>query len=272
MADITRAAAATSSLDDMTFLWPILSETLQFISKSPWLVVIHSIHTAYSLRKAYPSLTAAPLLKSWLSHIFVSLGGGMTAAILTGRPNPALMNDLTIPIYTIGYILVFHFPYLYTLLRTLAPITEPILTLVDALSRAIAMTTGLDTFRNHPHPTYAALARTAYIGQAMLGTVSVTAGGIIYNWVNGVKPFEYPGWNFTVVMFASLVYVLGSHEGATRIVKGQLRPFWLSAKAVGVPEVFDLWDWKLLVAFVIVVGFAMGPLPKRRDGTVVQGK
>ncbi|KAJ3041167.1 hypothetical protein HDV00_009882 [Rhizophlyctis rosea] len=185
----------------------------------------------------------------------------MTAAVLTGRPNPALMNDLTIPIYSIGYFFVFHVPFFYTLLRKLSFILEPILTMVDALTRAIAMTGGLDTFRNHHHPTYAALARTAYIGQAMLGTISVTAGGIIYNWLNGIRPFQYPGWSFTVVAFASIVYVLGSNEWATGVVTQQLRPFRHSAKAVGVPAVFELQDWKLLCAIIIVVGFALNPTP-----------
>ncbi|KAJ3292372.1 hypothetical protein HK104_005338 [Borealophlyctis nickersoniae] len=207
------------------------------------------------------TLSRAVIL-SFVTYLLAALGGGMLAAFLTGRPSPILSN-LTIPVYTLGYLVVFRVPYIFTILRSLSPVTEPPLIMIDAMARATGMAAIIDSFRGQQNASYA--AHESHVGQFILGTLGVTAGGIMITWIKGIRRFAYPGWDFTVVMLSTLIYASSGNERLRAWGAEQVKPLMPYAKVIGVPRTFALEDWKVLCTLVMIVGFALKPgAPVRR--------
>ncbi|KAI8907050.1 hypothetical protein DFJ77DRAFT_188047 [Powellomyces hirtus] len=238
--------------------WPLLHDGLHAFAATPFLALLHSIGIAYSLRKAFPQARNEPFLKGLLSHLLVALGGGTVAAFLTARPLPILTSNLVLPIYVSGYLLINHVCAIYCVLNAVSPLWDMAFAGLDGASRAWALCNGLDSFRAHVN--YGHLSKDAVVGQFVLGVLSITAGGILFKWFNGIRRWQWPGWDFGVVCVITALYVAygDSTHGLGSHLRTQLKPLAHVQKAIGMNDVLDHAEVRTLCAALMAAGFLAG--------------
>lgn len=255
---------------EFTYIWPLLHDSFHQFAASAYLPLLHSIGVAvrvyfghasyifflrfrcqYHLRKAF-LIEKQPFLQSFFSFILVALGGSFVAAVVTARPLPVLLNNSLLPIYTLGFLIVVYFPLTYTLLRSISFVWEPVFLVIDSVCRAWALSYGLDAFRNHG--VYGQISRDAVVGQLIVGVLSVSAGGILYKWLLGINRFEWPGWDFSVIIMATTIYV--SHSNG--FFDAELHHLAAYGRALGLPNRLSGGDVRVLLALAIAVGFLVG--------------
>jgi hypothetical protein len=206
---------------------------------------------------------------------------------------PWLVSNELIPLYTLGYLVACHDPtdFFYSILRFFSPMTEYIFEFFDAIIRAYAMAGTLDYFQSLS-PKHA----NAIIGQIIVGTISVTMGGILWKYTSGIPgaAFKYPGWDFSVVVAVTTLYVCVSRNGAGyQQLWAMFKPLMVErspqaliieyvekvalprvldlAGLMGVPETLTLDDWKLVCTALLLVGFLVKPRGAQRS-TIVRGR
>ncbi|KAI9339796.1 hypothetical protein DFJ73DRAFT_961833 [Zopfochytrium polystomum] len=230
---------------DPSFVWPLWHDGIKHLRSAYPLAlpIIHAVFVSYVYRKHTPDAllhpkrfdrraTLNPTLRGLLLVLLIGLGGGSTAAILTGRPLPIFLHPHTLLIYAGAFILTSP---LHSLLTLLAPLLAPIFDVVDALIRAQSLASTIDALRltlkqhstKHHYTVDDLLIQTW-----LLATISVTAGGILWRWgfatvaakkkrptggpidtsddgMDGAQshPFKYPGWDFNTVAVAAAVYL-----------------------------------------------------------------
>ncbi|KAJ3090364.1 hypothetical protein HK102_003985 [Quaeritorhiza haematococci] len=187
-----------------------------------------------------------PWLKGLIVNLLLAIGGGTIAAILQGRLVPWAANDITLPVYIGCYIALRHFPLdaIFRFMEALSPALFIFLDcFVDALSRAFAMATVLKKQRS---------LSDSIIGELILGTLSVTGGGIVFQWV-AVEPFRWPSLDVWIVFGACVARVA--------LTTG-LRRFSLLLDGIGnepsvplVPEPLKEEDATAISALIIICGF-----------------
>ncbi|KAI9090967.1 hypothetical protein DFS34DRAFT_653793 [Phlyctochytrium arcticum] len=240
---------------DFSHLYPLLHESVHALASSPWMYLLHSVSVAYTLRKTLGKTAGEPALRGVFRHCLVSLGGSSLAAILTARPIPILLSNTTLPLYILGHVLIWHLPLIYPFLSASSLLIDPLFLFLDGFVRAWALTANLNGFRNHP--SYGTHAQATLLGQVLLGIVSLTAGGLMWKWAGGMKRFEYPGWDFTVIGAVVGAYVLAVNEyemgwGAGWDMQKRY------GKLVGVPHRLSEGDMRVLAGLVMGLGFVIG--------------
>ncbi|KAI9329750.1 hypothetical protein BDR26DRAFT_872153 [Obelidium mucronatum] len=116
-------------------------------------------------------------------------------------------------------------------MKGLRPITEGLFDLVDVVLRAQVLAR-VQTQLRTISPS------TTTVPQIILGTISITGGGILYNWsFSPEMRFRYPGHDFTVVVLVTLCMAIC------------LFAIWLLNGKSGER------DLRILCAFLLLVGW-----------------
>ncbi|KAJ3332628.1 hypothetical protein HDU76_013583 [Blyttiomyces sp. JEL0837] len=297
--------------------WPIWHDGVHALrANSLLLSFVHALYIAYSYRKNTPKALQTgkhAFTRGLIIHLVTALGGGTTAAIITGRPVPWLLSNDLLPIYILGYFTMTLFPMdlLFVISRSISPVSELTFDLVDAIIRAYSMASTIDHFKS-TNGTVASYIKSTSSGlnpstliwpQLVVGVVSVTMGGIYWKWflagvvpgvvnesstaVNSYPAFQYPGWDFNVIIVSTFTYIYGTGGYKT------INAYWKEAKAfqgsslmlaylvhavdffwaevypvvrryatlLGVPVKMASGDWKVLCSLIILVGFWIRPRP-----------
>ncbi|ORY36424.1 hypothetical protein BCR33DRAFT_476420 [Rhizoclosmatium globosum] len=132
--------------------------------------------------------------------------------------------------------------------------------------------------------------QTTTIPQIVLGTISITGGGILFSWCfNAQQRFQYPGHDFTVVVLTNIFYAFNAHPLNRKVLyetlwgtlpmqrlkalgyeKNVLHAYRMAmafvvdcVKPLGVPVTFKgkkgEMDLRILCAGVMLVGFLVRP-------------
>lgn len=164
------------------------------------------------------------------------------SALISGRPFGILLNNTLLPIYILGFILV-NYTYLYKFILNLPFIEWFLDCLIDPLNRTISLTSTIDAFKLPPYGLQPSeiikwAGSTSYLGQWLIGIVSCTFGGLVYNCV--VKNTWDINSNTLILSFVSFLYVFFSSH-----------VYWT---VFGLDIVHKEIDRKILVA-TIAIGF-----------------
>ncbi|KAI9203142.1 uncharacterized protein BJ171DRAFT_153736 [Polychytrium aggregatum] len=191
--------------DSLHSLYPLIRDNLYLAKHSIWLPILHGLWYAFAFYKHTRTNPAArqPVLRGYVGYLCQAFGGGTLAAILLGRPVPTILNQTLIPLYTLGYLLVFHVPFTFKILRSLSPVTELFFDVVDAIGRTFSLTHMIDSLLDAPSSPVSGSILSVFI----LSVLQATGGGILYRWTN-VSPFAYPGYDFNICCLSSLLYLV----------------------------------------------------------------
>ncbi|KAJ3397423.1 hypothetical protein HDU92_007812 [Lobulomyces angularis] len=239
-----------------------LQSTLIYVENSWFLMFIHSLYVTYSFKKiaeAHPNSYAYKILKRnnhfqlLFVNIILALGGGTIVSILSGEPVSWIIKNETIPTYTIGYLLVNCIPLVYPLLASMAPFSDIFFDcFVDGSMRAVIIGANVDKIRRNISPN-------AYLAQFLLGILSVTGGGIIYN--ISFEDFKFSN-DIYVCAVSNLLYIFGADENLKKTFY-QFNPAFFDyvyknvGKPFGFTDKFIKDDAKALCAIIIVTGFLL---------------
>ncbi|KAJ3060772.1 hypothetical protein HDU98_003265 [Podochytrium sp. JEL0797] len=265
--------------------WPIWKDLLTVLEAPEYattLGLLHAIYVGFLFRSSH-SYQPNRIIRSIFCCCLIGLGGGTLAAILTGKPVNWLLNNEDLLLYTTGYFLVNSNPYIYPLLKSIRPITEGLLDLVDAILRAQVLIKFQSHLR-HLSPS------TTTVPQILLGTLSVTGGGILYSWCFSPRHrFQYPGHDFSIVFLVNAFYAytvsstnrkalstllwstfpmqriqaMGYAGHVTSGWKEAMAGFAQACKVVGIPTSFvgkkGEVELRMLCALLMLVGFLARP-------------
>ncbi|KAJ3344931.1 hypothetical protein HDU91_007509 [Kappamyces sp. JEL0680] len=136
--------------------------------------ILHSIQNAYTVRKTSPP--TCNLFRMIVATVVLSMGGGIVTNFLLARPQIVFFSPKILPVYCTAAFLFFHFPHLYSAVDSLPPQSRSrYFYLIDALSRGYALPKFLQGLRAMEAPIKCSLP-----GQFVLGTLSITGGGLCY--------------------------------------------------------------------------------------------
>ncbi|KAI8854626.1 hypothetical protein BC829DRAFT_379301 [Chytridium lagenaria] len=271
------------TLDDLALAWPVWKDGVNALRASWLMSFIHAVYIGYAYRKMAPvSEQVGPrsFLRGLFSTLLIGMGGGTIAAIISGKPVGWLLYNDYLPTYILGYLLVNQDPTdaIYTLLNTLQPLTDLIFDLVDSIVRGFALAWSIDQFRNSDAPN----AQTSFVGQFVIGVITITGGGITWKWLKG-GAFMYPGWDFSVIMGLAATYIFNTAtkecrevmEGYVNTVMIPMSPqemfvgyvrevvvpkLKMAGGVLGVPGVLSGEDWRYLLSALLLAGFLMRPV------------
>ncbi|KAI8812949.1 hypothetical protein BJ742DRAFT_515381 [Cladochytrium replicatum] len=220
--------------------------------------LLHAIGNAWGYRQMVEGGKAGahtnnpkelPIFRNAFSCLLLGLGGGTTAALLTGRAMSWLLRDPTlVPIYLLGYILVFFSPndVVYKALDEVPYFSTPFYQgffhhVIDGVSRTGAVSGVVDAWRRN---VISASRETRFVTQGMpfknprvpvlpqifLGTIAATFGGMWFKWWF-VEAWASPSCSLWVVC-ASVAWYVWAVDPV-----GVLEPFVQGgAKLIGAEE------------------------------------
>ncbi|KAJ3015944.1 UNVERIFIED_CONTAM: hypothetical protein HDU68_012503 [Siphonaria sp. JEL0065] len=180
-------------------LWKDLVSIAEAPQYATTLLLLHGIYVAFLFRLSH-SYQPNRILRSLFCCLLIGLGGGSLAAILTGKPVGWLLNNDDLFLYSSGFFIVCGNPFVFPIMKALRPLAEGSLDLVDVILRAQVLTRFQTQLRTHS-------PSNTTIPQIILGIISITGGGLIYNW--SFSPdlrFKYPGHDFTTVILVNIFY------------------------------------------------------------------
>lgn len=128
-----------------------------------------------------------------------------------------MLNNQLLLIYILGYY-ILNYTKLYQFIKRFPLVPEFLMDcIVDPIARTIALTLAIDNFKNF---TFGApllndgtwLGTNAFVGQWLVGVLTVTSGGIMVNaleknsWVISIESKILAASSFLYVLFSSQVY------------------------------------------------------------------
>ncbi|KAJ3387345.1 hypothetical protein HDU80_000186 [Chytriomyces hyalinus] len=168
-------------------------------------LLLHAVLCAFAYR-ASPIYEHGRTAKGVFCCLLMALGGGTLASILMATPPSWLVNNVDLPIYTTGFFLVCRTPLLYPILRTTQPVALAMLDLIDVTLRAMALSAFQAQASKLPTPTVLPSTPNT-LGQILIGTISVTGGGIALFWLlHPPSRFTIPVHDTVVCLLANLLY------------------------------------------------------------------
>ncbi|KAJ3221180.1 hypothetical protein HK099_003711 [Clydaea vesicula] len=235
---------------------------LIFVENSWLLMFLHSIYVPYTFKKiaeAHPTSYAFRTLRNrnhfqlFFVNIILALGGGTMVSFLSGEPVSWIVNNKIIPTYAIGYYLVHSVPAVFQFLSSFAPFSDMILDcIVDGSMRAVIISANVDKIRRK-------ISTNAYVAQLLLGVLSVTGGGIIYN--VSFEDFKFSN-DVYICAISNIFYIIGADENLKKIIY-QICPIFFDyiyktlGKPLGFSPKFLRDDAKALGAIIITTGFLL---------------
>ncbi|KAJ3304253.1 hypothetical protein HDV03_002990 [Kappamyces sp. JEL0829] len=218
--------------------------------------ILHSIQNAYTVRKTSPP--TCNLFRMIVATVVLSMGGGIVTNFLLARPQIVFFSPKILPVYCTAAFLFFHFPHLYSAVDSLPPQSRSrYFYLIDALSRGYALPKFLQGLRAMEAPIKCSLP-----GQFVLGTLSITGGGLCYAWFFQNQPWKMGGWVFTIITLVTILNIFAFQVVDARPYSSILYEIkvWLEMYNLlpGLPEL------KATSALCIFVGLVTQPGPAPR--------
>ncbi|KAJ2232464.1 hypothetical protein H4R99_001484 [Coemansia sp. RSA 1722] len=155
-------------------------------------MTLHAVRVAYEVRKGMQINGRSGLLQELFVMLTFSFGGAILTGLALGRPQAWLENNLTVPVYSLAYVLMSRMPgdMLYWALRQASPVSDVFLASVDGLIRGFGVTAaGVDMVRKGMAGQPIADSLVAWV---FVGTVMGSGGGIIDDFLQISRSV----WNF----------------------------------------------------------------------------
>ncbi|KAI8911817.1 hypothetical protein EDD86DRAFT_203347 [Gorgonomyces haynaldii] len=232
----------------------IASHVFSHLSSTYGYMLVHAVFNAFHVRKTSPP--NAPTLRGVFCTIILAYGGGILTNFILARPQTLFFNPVAIPIYSLGYLLIENANGLYSFLLKNEDHLSWLFQLIDAMNRGAALPQFLFGFRNLQAKQF--YGRDSIVGQFLLGTLSITGGGLTYVWIFRNNPYSHPGWSLYISMLVVLVVIslLDANENQSKALGDMI--VYLGQQ-LGLPTIFSVQELKLISFILLWTGFMFRP-------------